>query len=383
MSKKRLRPWVVNLLLLIITIILFLFVLEIALRFFLPQQLYVVRPSPWLERENIPNLHTTLINRDTQDKIFIDINSKGFRDYEREYDKLDDVFRILVVGDSFTEARQVQLNETFHKLLESKLGSAEVISAGVSGYGTENNLVYLNKWGFGYKPNIVILQFLATNDIRDNYYGKLYSYNKTEKTILKNYPLKYSSTKKIFDKIRISVNSRFHFGVFLENGLVNLNLIESILLNMGLINKKESSQVKQSFVVEAQPWSDEIIDGWEETKLLIKEMDKECKKQNIHFIVMITPTNFQTYEEDTNEYIEKIEKELNQTTDLTGVEKLLIDFADDNDIETLYLLPNFKEASKNKDLFGKKDEHFTKEAHKLTTDLIYERLINNNLISIK
>tara|TARA_Y100000031_G_scaffold60740_1_gene68556 strand:+ start:270 stop:1517 length:1248 start_codon:yes stop_codon:yes gene_type:complete len=396
---KRLRPWVGNFLLLCISIIFFLIILEIGLRILSPQQLYVVRSTPWLERENIPNMHTTLTNLDTNEQISIDINSKGFRDHEIDYEKPDNTFRILVLGDSFTEARQVQLNETFHKLLETKLNNQnnkntnntnnnnninqynyQVIAAGVSGYGTENNLAYLNEWGLRYEPDIVILQFLGNNDIRDNYFGNLYLHNHTYNTLEKNYPLKYSLTKRIFDKVRIAINSRLHIGVFFEKKLTNLNIIESILLKTGLINKKESQDVKQSFTVEAEPWTNEIYHGWDETKLLIKEMNTKCNQNNAHLIIMLTPTDFQVYDEEYKKYEQLISTTLNKIYNSTKVELMIIDFAQQNDINYLYLLPKLIDSSTTNDYFGEKDTHFTKLGHELTSNLIYEKLINNDLL---
>ncbi len=49
------------------------------------------------------------------------INSHGFRDKERTYAKRGETFRILVLGDSFVDAFQVALADTFPALLESKL----------------------------------------------------------------------------------------------------------------------------------------------------------------------------------------------------------------------------------------------------------------------
>jgi hypothetical protein len=69
-------------------------------------------------------------------------NSHGFRDYERTYEKPQDVFRILVLGDSYVEAFQVQLEDSFTAQLEKVLNAHassrrfEVLSLGQSGFGT-------------------------------------------------------------------------------------------------------------------------------------------------------------------------------------------------------------------------------------------------------
>src|SRR6185369_12345965 len=60
--------------------------------------------------------------------IHVAFNSQGFRDIEHPREKTKK--RVVVIGDSFCEAVQVNLEETFWKRLEAKLGW-EVINLGV------------------------------------------------------------------------------------------------------------------------------------------------------------------------------------------------------------------------------------------------------------
>ncbi len=82
------------------------------------------------------------------EKVSIEINSHGMRDKDYNYAKTSpDIFRILLLGDSFTAAFQVPLGQTYHAILEQHLNEActsrvEVIDAGVSYYGTDNSLVF-------------------------------------------------------------------------------------------------------------------------------------------------------------------------------------------------------------------------------------------------
>jgi len=101
-------------------------------------------------------------------------NSHGFRDYERTYEKPPGVFRILVLGDSYIEALQVQLEESFTAPLEKTLnahGSSirfEVLGLGQSGFGTAQEYLWYLNFGVAYDPDLVILAFLTGNDFRDN-----------------------------------------------------------------------------------------------------------------------------------------------------------------------------------------------------------------------
>jgi hypothetical protein len=104
------------------------------------------------------------------------INSKGIRDYEYPYEKPPDTYRILVFGDSYTEALQVDLEDTFVKILEALLNEKptgtslryEVLNMGVSGYGTANAYFLYTSEGVKYRPDLVILAFLTGNDFRNN-----------------------------------------------------------------------------------------------------------------------------------------------------------------------------------------------------------------------
>ena len=108
--------------------------------------------------------------------IYIRVNSDGFRDRERSTAKPPGTVRIAVLGDSFTEARQVDLEATFCEVLERELRergppgdrTIEVLNFGISGYGTTQQLLTLQRRVWAYEPDVVLLAFYTGNDISDN-----------------------------------------------------------------------------------------------------------------------------------------------------------------------------------------------------------------------
>lgn len=104
-----------------------------------------------------------------------EINSAGMRDREHALEKPPDVFRIAVLGDSYAEALQVDLEETFWSVLERELSGcsaltgrrAEVLDFGVSGHGTAQQLQVLRHRAWDYDPDLVLLAFVS-NDVRNN-----------------------------------------------------------------------------------------------------------------------------------------------------------------------------------------------------------------------
>lgn len=104
------------------------------------------------------------------------INSDGLRDVPRAtLDKPPGVFRILLLGDSYVEGLRVPLEQTFAKVLEQQLNAGapvgqrfEVIPAGVSGWGTDQELLWLREHGAAYQPDLVLLAFFPGNDFQNN-----------------------------------------------------------------------------------------------------------------------------------------------------------------------------------------------------------------------
>jgi hypothetical protein len=101
--------------------------------------------------------------------VHVAFNSRGFRDVEHQRKK-DGRRRVVVIGDSFCEAVQVNLEETFWKRLETQLDPArwEVINLGVGDFGTAQEYLALEKLGLEYQPDAVILEIFPLNDICNN-----------------------------------------------------------------------------------------------------------------------------------------------------------------------------------------------------------------------
>ena len=106
----------------------------------------------------------------------VQINSAGFRDREYTLEKPADVFRIAILGDSYAEALQVPIEQTFWTLLEQYLNErecffkkrVEVLNFGVSGYGTTQELLILRHYVKPYAPDLVVIAMCTGNDVRNN-----------------------------------------------------------------------------------------------------------------------------------------------------------------------------------------------------------------------
>lgn len=105
----------------------------------------------------------------------IETNDRGFHSRSHDSQKADDVFRIAVIGDSFVEANQVPIDQTFFALLEDMLNKMpnrkyryEVEGFGISSHGTYGNLRYFLEYARDFDPDLVINLFVS-NDPTDDF----------------------------------------------------------------------------------------------------------------------------------------------------------------------------------------------------------------------
>lgn len=92
------------------------------------------------------------------------INSQGLRDREHTLERPADVIRIAVVGDSYSEAREVDQDATYWSVMERELNRRlpaggrriEVINFGVDGYSMAQEYLTVKTRIWKYDPQIIV-----------------------------------------------------------------------------------------------------------------------------------------------------------------------------------------------------------------------------------
>ena len=119
----------------------------------------------------LPGETTAFVHPDTGEVRYVQHNSQGWKDVEHDLEKPPGVLRVLFLGDSVTWGL-VSLEDLYTRFFEQELRErgfprVEVISMGVGGWGTDQELEALVREGLDYEPDIVVYQFCG-NDLANN-----------------------------------------------------------------------------------------------------------------------------------------------------------------------------------------------------------------------
>ena len=275
-------------------------------------------------------------------------NSWGFRDIEREEAKRDGTFRILVLGDSFTFGSGVKFKEQLYPaLLETKLNSAnlqnghfEVINTGVKGLSTEQELFYLRETGLALNPDLIILGHVLNDaETQELKHGMVNEARSA--TIL---PIRYH---------------RFLSSYSFTYYLVRRNII-------GLIGRVEGSGnglTGYNYYLDSLYQGDNLVSY----KRIVADLARVCEERGLTVLWVSFP---------------RIRQEPGKPYRLSHITDILRSIALKNGFKFLDLQPKIRERDKEELTVSSWDDHPNEVVHSIAAEVIYNRLIEDELIPI-
>jgi lysophospholipase L1-like esterase len=403
------KEWLIRLTLIGFGLILPIVALEYALSLFGPHiETYApgfTEPDKYLGWKGVPNGVA-----DTKRGIHLSRNSQGFRDKERSFDKKEGTFRFLVLGDSFTEAGNMPLEETFPYILEQTMNSEsdkrfEVLNLGISGYGTGQEYLMLKYYGLKYQPDFVILAFYIGNDILDNsstlsdprypkpYFelngGKLEELPFTINDETQSVPFRSlkGQFKKFLPNIYYMLTSRISSTPWVKNSLVRIGIFNSepVSPDKSKENKTSIQEIPTTwFDVYGKQYTPQWQDAWEITKALLLESKNELEAKKIGFMVVVIPMEFEIRPDRWYKTPFKNPQMRAVKFDVRKPERILSNFFETNGIDYLLLRPEFEKYTKDKgkDLYlqNPNEIHWNEDGHRFVAELIYKKLIESGIV---
>ncbi len=297
-------------------------------------------------------------------EAFLEINSLGYRDREHDLAPPPDTFRIAVLGDSFTEARQMPVEETYWHRLGEELSSCpaldgkdvEVLNFGIGGYSTTQSLLAYEKDARRFQPDLVLLGFFSGNDIREN--SRALSAGKAD-----------WRTQRPFhdlDDGELTLTPAGPLPVWKQAvyaGVQHSRVLE--LVNEGRrhwsVWKKGRDRQERDGAVEAgietavyRPLEGadvdpNLVEAWDLTARLLAEIDRKAEADGAAFMVATIPTSIQTHPEAGNR--DELVKELG-VDDLLFPDRQLAAFGEQGGYPVFPLVEDMQAAAGDRHFHG-------------------------------
>jgi len=303
-------------------------------------------------------------------------NSFGFNSREYDIKKPDDVFRIVIVGDSFVESNQIPLANTFFTKLEEKLNSQEdkqykyeIIPFGISSHGTYLNLIYLKEYAMQYQPDLIIDAFLVANDVTDDFVKLNPSdqFDQNGNIILSLPELPEPNFK---TKIKSTIKN-----IFKKSALIMFSYEKYLAQQSSSIIAEDDVELdKQVFLSE---YSQEWQQAWDNQEKFLAEFQNIAIANNIDFLLLSLTEAYRVHDNLFDELDEKYKNQ--EIFDYNKPETILQEIADEHKFSYLALYPAFKKRAQNttESTVWSCDGHWNELGHDWASDIIYGYLTDN------
>jgi hypothetical protein len=295
-----------------------------------------------------------------QSGLTVSFNSAGMRDSEHPVEKPTDVFRVLVLGDSFIEALQVPFEQSFTSLLQRELaartpGRVEVINASVSGWGTDDELKYLISYGRRFRPDLIIVAMTLYNDVNDNLRERFHTMRDgvlVEKTGTRASFLDYKIIQ-----LKGLLASRFQtYQLLIRAKRARATRAEAQQL---------STHVSGLFV----PPDERLSRGLKLTRLLLERIRLVASEDGGRVVLVLIPLGVQLSD---RQFVEFAGSGATQGSQIDRPQRELKEIGERAGIEVIDLLPGFREwaASGSAALYLTRDGHWDRPGHSLAARIV-------------
>jgi hypothetical protein len=297
---------------------------------------------------------------------FVSFNSHRLREREIAPTKPAGTFRVLVVGDSFVEGAQVPAEDTVSRRLETVLAPVapgrrvDTINAGNAGFGTAQELLFLQHDGAAYQPDVVVLVYFIDNDLPDNGYRVARD-------------RKLDTTRRPFfvpdGKGGITLRpgaapppDRFDALWLLLRRSVTYNLVENFLL-WHEAREQEQAQIgknRPTYLVDAP---DEWDEAWWVTEQVLAQARTTASELGAELVVVAAPSYYQVNDGAWHGLVDADTRPRN-VYEVDVPNRRLSQIAERQGLRFLDLLPSIRAAQDaGGRLYYPADGHWTSEGH--------------------
>jgi lysophospholipase L1-like esterase len=308
-------------------------------------------------------------------------NSQGFRDRERAVDRNGIIMRVVAIGDSQTYGAGVTYDDAFPTLLEKRLQAvesrSEVINLGVPGWEPPEELHLLKVYGMQFTPDLVLVNFFVGNDI----IRRRGAYLERPMVVGGQSYYVHATGNKIHDTA--SPDRWFlyhHLNYLIQVGSVHLKTWRQEPLSegadLGITLRSRSGYLQElderTDIYLLRP-PEEIQRQWERTDRTLTEFRDTLRAQGIRMLLVLLPDHVQVDQKLREEFL-AARREDSNSFDFDRPQRLLREWGERHDVQTIDLLPRFRDSASVAPLFYETDLHMTTAGHRLVAEGIWPLL---------
>lgn len=303
---------------------------------------------------------------------FTDFVNRRFFDVSI-FNKDPKVFRILGIGDSFSEFfKGEKLN--YHDILEKQLNKlnhnkkCEVVNTGISNTGPGYYWNTLEKYGDSFKPDLVLIEFFIGNDFLEMNFD----------------------TKRIGLYINEPVHPKWGLLTYLR--LKNLWLYQfgrawwiawrdSLRKGKGTFSEEGFLRIEKArlyFFEKRQ--MDTFNKSWNHNSGVLSKIINWCNQRKVALVIVIIPDQLQIDQKLRRILLEKFNIS-EDSIDLYYPNRQLINFLKERNVHYLDLTKPMQEAAKSKTLYLLRDTHWNYAGHELAGNMISDYLQKHHLVN--
>jgi len=289
------------------------------------------------------------------------------------FNKDPKVFRILGIGDSFSEFfKGEKLN--YHDILEKQLNNLnynkeyEVVNTGISNTGPGYYWNTLEKYGDSFKPDLVLIEFFIGNDFLEMNFD----------------------TKRVGLFINESVHPKWGLLTYLR--YKNLWLYQfgrarwiawrnSLSKGEGTFSEEEFSRVEKARLwIFEKSQRDKFNKLWNHDSDVLSKMITWCNKRKVPLVIVIIPDQIQVEQKLRQTLLKKFNISEN-SIDIYYPNRQLINYLKERNVHYVDLTKPLQEAAKSKTLYLIRDTHWNYEGHELAGTIISDYLQKHHLVN--
>lgn len=360
---KRLKPVALNASLMLGSVGVALLLGEMAVRIVAPQQLIQIRPDLWMPADTVgwlhrPNVSTSINTGERTVSVFTDAN--GFRVGSQP--RPTEGAKVLLVGDSFMEALQVEYEQSAAGLLQSALPDlvgrpVSIHNAAIGGWDPDQYSLRARSLLPGNGYELVLTAVYLGNDVVSRRREHIAPREPVARNSLR-WPRAISGGE-LVDALLRPLNDflevRSHLYLFFKNRL------QTVRMEAGLA---ALTFPPQYLVSEAG------AERWDVTADLLEEIAGLAAEQDAEALFVLIPAPFQVDSVDLTRYVRGFD--LDPTTiDLDQPNRTLTEELETRGLRVYDALSAFRAAHESgQQLYGAVDQHFSPEGNALFANLV-------------